>query len=151
MLGLIERFTIPDFPKTYHTTLETNAINITAGTKYPEIISAILAMGAFEPWASSTSFIIFARTVSFPIAVASIFILPFLFIVAPKTLSPVFFLTGILSPVSIDSSTFVLPSITFPSTGILSPGFTRTTSPFSTSSISTRTISLFFTREAFLD
>ena len=33
-------------------------INITIGTKYPEIISAILEMGAFDPCASSTIFII---------------------------------------------------------------------------------------------
>ena len=38
-----------------------------------------------------------------------------------------------LSPVSIDSSTEVLPSITSPSTGILSPGFTTSMSPTSTS------------------
>ena len=62
-------------------------------------------------------------------------ILPFLFILAPVTLSPIFFSTGMLSPVSIDSSTEVLPSMTIPSTGILLPGLTIITSPTSTSSI----------------
>jgi len=54
---------------------------------------------------------------------------------APITLSPIFFSTGILSPVSIDSSTEVLPSTTSPSTASLSPGFAITISPASTSSI----------------
>ena len=59
---------------------------------------------------------------------------PFLLILAPITSSPLSFSTGILSPVSIDSSTEVRPSTTTPSTGILSPGRTRITSPKATSS-----------------
>ena len=109
-----------------------------------------MAIGALDPWAFSTSFIILDITVSFPTAVASIFRLPFLFILAPYTTSPAALSIGILSPVSIDSSTVLFPSITFPSTGILSPGFTKRTSPFSTSSISTCTISPFLIRLAFL-
>ncbi|MPN08945.1 hypothetical protein SDC9_156233 [bioreactor metagenome] len=54
---------------------------------------------------------------------------------APITFDPTVFSTGILSPVSIDSSIEVLPSTTSPSTGNFSPGFTRITSPTSTSSI----------------
>ena len=42
-----------------------------------------------------------------------------------------YFLTGIGSPVIIDSSMLVLPSITRPSTGTFSPGRTRSRSPFS--------------------
>ena len=42
-----------------------------------------------------------------------------------------------LSPVSVDSSTALLPSITTPSTGMLSPGRTRNTSSFATCSIGT--------------
>jgi hypothetical protein len=42
-----------------------------------------------------------------------------------------------LSPVSIASSSVERPSITRPSTGIFSPGFTRRTSPTATSSIAT--------------
>ena len=45
------------------------------------------------------------------------------------------FSTGILSPVSIDSSIDVFPSITSPSTGSFSPGFTITISETFTSSI----------------
>ena len=57
-----------------------------------------------------------------------------LLIVAPITSSPAFLSTGMLSPVSIDSSTAERPSTTTPSTGIFSPGRTRTRSPTSTSS-----------------
>ena len=41
-----------------------------------------------------------------------------------------------LSPVNMDSSIEVVPSSISPSTGIFPPGFTRITSPSSTSSIS---------------
>ena len=51
--------------------------------------------------------------------------LPVPLTVPPVTLSPVVFSTGIDSPVSIDSSTFVRPSMTRPSTGTFSPGRTR--------------------------
>ena len=57
--------------------------------------------------------------------------------VAAITLSPIFFSTGILSPVIADWSIEELPSIITPSTGILSPGFTITISPLITSSIET--------------
>ena len=55
--------------------------------------------------------------------------LPFLFILPPITLSPTFFVTGKLSPVNIDSSTDVVPSVIIPSTAIFSPGFTATIFP----------------------
>ena len=105
------------------------AIPITIGTKYADTMSAILEIGAFDPCASSTSFIICDKTVFLPISVASNLILPFLFILPPTTLSPIFLLTGKLSPVNIDSSTEVAPSTILPSTAIFSPGFTITISP----------------------
>ena len=49
--------------------------------------------------------------------------------VAPMTLSPMRFSTGMDSPVIIDSSTALRPSITVPSVGIFSPGRTRSLSP----------------------
>ena len=58
---------------------------------------------------------------------------PFPFMVAANTESPVSLVTGILSPVSIDSSIVVVPSVTIPSTGILLPGFTSKISPIKTS------------------
>ena len=45
-------------PIKYHANADKVAITKTIGTKYPETISAICAIGAFEPWASSTSLII---------------------------------------------------------------------------------------------
>jgi hypothetical protein len=47
-----------DWPEMNHKRAATTAIAITVGTKYPEITSASLAIGALEPWASSTSLII---------------------------------------------------------------------------------------------
>ena len=74
---------------------------------------------------------------SVPTLVALNSILPFLFILPPIILSSAFLPTGMLSPVSIDSSTLVCPFTTIPSTGIFSPGFTRIISPAFISSIRT--------------
>ena len=122
-------------PAISHPTAAIIAKAITVGTKYAAMISAILAIGAFVPWASSTNFTICAKAVSLPTLVALYFINPALFILAPITVLPIFFSTGILSPVSIDSSIEVLPSIISPSTGSFSPGFTKIISPTITSSI----------------
>ena len=67
--------------------------------------------------------------------------LPVLLSVPPMTSSPTCFSTGIDSPVIIDSSTALAPSVTSPSTGIFSPGRTTTVSPTRTSSTG-RSISL---------
>ncbi len=48
------------------------------------------------------------------------------------TFAPDSFVTGIDSPVTIDSSSEERPSVTTPSTGTLSPGRTRSTSPTAT-------------------
>ena len=57
--------------------------------------------------------------------------------VPPMTLSPSDFVSGIDSPVTIDSSIALRPSMIVPSTGTLSPGRTRKVSPAFTSSRST--------------
>ena len=75
-----------------------------------------------------------ASAVSLPTLVAVNRKLPVLFSVPPMTSSPTCFSTGIDSPVIIDSSTALDPAMTFPSTGIFSPGRTTTTSLTSTSS-----------------
>ena len=67
--------------------------------------------------------------VSEPTLVALKVIVPLLLIVEPTTVSPTFLTTGILSPVTIDSSSVVTPSRISPSTGIFSPGLTRIMSP----------------------
>ena len=110
---------------------------ITDGTKIPAILSASFCTGAFDPCASSTNLIIFAKTVFWPNRVTFILKNPVLFILAPKTSSPTFFSKGRLSPVNIDSSIDELPSKIFPSTGICSPGLTQTRSPTVSSEILT--------------
>ncbi len=92
-------------------------------------------MFAFDPCASRTSLIILDKTVSFPTAVASTRSKPSVLIVAPITFAPGPFSTGMLSPVTIDSSTQDWPSRTTPSTGIFSPGRTTSKSPAAISEI----------------
>ena len=106
---------------------------ITAGTKIPETLSAIFAIGAFEDDASLTSLIICASVVSSPTLSARHFKYPEIFDVADVTSLPTVLSTGMLSPVTAASLTALLPSITIPSTGIFSPGLTINISPFFTS------------------
>src|SRR3972149_6411390 len=54
---------------------------------------------------------------------------PVVFRVAPMTSSPAFLSTGMLSPVTIDSSRLEAPLRSTPSTGTFSPGRTSTRSP----------------------
>ncbi len=80
---------------------------------------------------------IWASRVSLPTRSARITKPPVPFTVPAVTRAPGVFSTGIDSPVTIDSSTALVPSITTPSTGIFSPGRTRRRSPGWTSSIGT--------------
>ena len=61
------------------------------------------------------------------------------------------FSTGILSPVNVDSSTDVIPWMTWPSNGIFSPGRTSTMSPTEIFSISMHFSSLSTNTFAFKD
>ena len=70
---------------------------------------------------------------------ASHFRKPDWFRVAELTSLPGSLSTGMLSPVSADSFTALVPSRTMPSTGIFSPGRTTKMSPFRTSSMGTTT------------
>ena len=124
-------------PTSIHTIKVTNAIPITTGTNSPDTLSAILAIGALVAAASLTIRMIPARVVSSPTLSAWQTIYPEVLIVAADTLSPTCFSTGMLSPVRTDSLTALSPSITIPSTGILSPGLTINRSPTPTSSIGT--------------
>ena len=54
---------------------------------------------------------------------------PLVLSVAPISASPTRLVTGTGSPVSMDSSTALRPSVTTPSTGTFSPGRTRSRSP----------------------
>lgn len=82
---------------------------------------------------------IWARMVSAPTLVATYWKEPVWLIVAPITASPATLVTGIGSPVTMDSSTADMPSDTCPSTGSFSPGRTTTTSPATTCSMGSST------------
>ena len=105
-------------------------------------------MGGLEFWACLTMPMMRARAVSLPTRVARNTMEPLLFRVPATTSSPRAFSTGMGSPVSMDSSTAVWPSTTSPSTGIFSPGRTRTRSPCSTCSIAMSTSSPSLTTRA---
>ena len=110
------------------------AMHKTVGTNTADTLSAIRAMGALPAEASLTILTIFARVLSSPTAVARQTSFPVLFIVPALTLSLTVLSTGILSPVSADSSAALLPSVIIPSTAKLSPGKTTKISSFKTSS-----------------
>ncbi|MNI26936.1 hypothetical protein D3C73_806570 [compost metagenome] len=72
--------------------------------------------------------------VSRPTFFASMTSAPDWFMVPPIAVAPMSLVTGIDSPVTIDSSTALRPSTTSPSTGTFSPGRTRSRSPTCTES-----------------
>ena len=111
-----------DLPISSHTITATTAMAITIGTNTPLTRSASLAIGALEELASSTKRIICDNVVSSPTFVAFIRKYPALLTVAPMTVSPTSFSTGMLSPVITASSTEVFPSTIIPSTGMVLPG-----------------------------
>lgn len=78
-----------------------------------------------------------ASTVSWPTFSAAIRNEPVWLTVPPITRSPSAFTAGSGSPVTIDSSTGLVPSVSRPSTGIFSPGRTRRVSPTRTASSGT--------------
>ena len=121
-------------PTTNHTTKATIATAITMGTKTPATWSASRWIGALVPCAASTSRTICASAVSLPTASVRTIAEPAPFTVPPISRSPGCFSTGSGSPVSMASSTAVVPSRIVPSTGIVSPGRTITRSPTTTSS-----------------
>ena len=86
-------------------------------------------IGARERCAWATICTICDSMVAAPTRSLRITSAPLVLSVAPITLSPTRLATGIGSPVSMDSSTALPPSVTSPSTGTFSPGRTRSTSP----------------------
>ena len=110
------------------------AIIITVGTKYPETLSAIFAIGAFVLLASITALTISDIVDSFPIFSALYSIYPSKFILPAMTLSFLLLLVGLLSPVINASSKCAIPSVISPSTAIFSPGLLITISPLCISS-----------------
>ncbi len=108
-------------------------------------------MGAFERWACITISTMLANTVAGPTRSERITSAPVVFKVAPMSGSPTRFIAGNGSPVSMDSSTALLPSSTMPSTGIFSPGRTRNESPTCTrvSGTSSSVLSILIRRAVF--
>jgi len=105
------------------------------GTKYFPISSVSFWIGALLPCASCTSRMICESVVFFPTFAASNLINPSRLMVAPITSSPGPLITGMDSPVIMDSSNADRPSLIIPSTGTFSPGRTTTVSPTSTCSM----------------
>ncbi len=124
-------------PASHQPAKANTAVATTAGTNQRVTWSARRWIGALEACASSTSLMIWASAVSAPTLVARKRSKPVRFSVPPITAAPACFSTGIDSPVSMDSSTLEAPSITSPSAGIFSPGFTITVSPAMTDSAGT--------------
>jgi len=108
------------------------ATAITMGTNHFAARSASRWMGARLRCAWPTSCTMRASKVSLPTRSARITNEPVPFTVAPTTRSPACLALGIGSPVTIDSSIALDPSIITPSTGIFSPGLTRRRSPTAT-------------------
>ncbi len=94
-------------------------------------------MPGFSARASSTSRATWLRKLSEPTLVTLTSSVPYWLIDPPITAAPGIFSSGMDSPVTRLSSTLEAPSATSPSTGIDSPGRTRTSSPGRTSSTGT--------------
>jgi hypothetical protein len=112
-----------------HATKLAIATSTTAGTNQAETRSASRWIGARLRCASATICTMRASRVSRPTPRASTIRDPVPLTVPPTTSLPAFFVTGIDSPVTRDSSTALAPSTTTPSTGTFSPGLTRSRSP----------------------
>ena len=116
-------------PHRSQTAKATTATRTTAGTNQAATTSARRWIGARERCASATMRTICASRVSAPTRSARSNRLPVPFRVAPISWSPAALATGIGSPVTMDSSTWLPPPMTLPSTGTFSPGRTRSRSP----------------------
>ena len=105
-------------------------------------------IGARLRCAAATMCTICESSVSAPTFSARITKPPVWFKVPAVSLEPTALATGIGSPVTIDSSTLPLPSVSSPSTGTFSPGRTRSRSPTwmaSTCTVSSAPAALTFT------
>ena len=105
------------------------AMPSTTGTNTALTWSTSRWIGALRAWADSTSRTMRASVLSAPSAVARTTSSPSAFTEPPVTRSPGWRATGRLSPVIMDSSTWLAPSSTTPSAGTRSPGRTTTSSP----------------------
>ena len=101
-----------------------------------------ISMGHMMGWPLPSSLLGMENAISFAFT-QFLLLIPVVFInfkyyrMGFKTLSPICFSTGMLSPVRADSSTEEKPSMTIPSTGTDSPALTIRVSPNCTSSTGT--------------
>ena len=116
-------------PKASHAATVSSASASTAGTNQRVTRSTTAWIGSFDACAPSTVRTMPASTVSAPTRERRTASAPVPFTVPPTTGAPASLRTGMGSPVSIDSSTWLSPSATSPSAGRRSPGRTSTTSP----------------------
>ena len=124
-------------PLNIHTAKVSAAMPNTAGTNTALTRSANRCIGAFSPWAARSSRRTCSSIVSAPSAVMRALSSPWRLVVPPISRAPVSLSTGTGSPVSIDSSTLLIPSTTTASAGTRSPGRITTTSPSRRSSSAT--------------
>mmetsp|Transcript_18046 Transcript_18046/g.32717 ORF Transcript_18046/g.32717 Transcript_18046/m.32717 type:complete len:203 (-) Transcript_18046:1227-1835(-) len=119
-----------------------NAAKTTMGVYILAKLSTSFSVSLRLSWASSMRRMSLATALLFDVAVVLITSCVFpIFIVPPDTRIPEDLLTGLLSPVRLDSSMVDLPSITIPSQGILSPVLTDTSVPTATALAGRTTIS----------
>ena len=104
-------------PTTNQTVKVAIAMTITTGTKYAGAASASRWIGAFEACAAWTILMICVSMVSAPTLAARTRREPVVLTVAPMTVSPACLVTGMGSPVTIDSSTADCPDRTVASMG----------------------------------
>ena len=111
------------------------AINNKALTKYAAILSATSTIFGFSAAACSIKATISDKRVCLPTALILIINGDSPWTEPPTTKSPTFLAIGRLSPVNKLSSAEDLPSKISPSAGMLSPGFTNTTSSTESSEV----------------
>ena len=124
-------------PQIAHAVNADRAMAMTIGTNHPETLSAMRWIGARDRCASATIWTIRASMVSRPTFSARMMSAPVWFNVPPVTAWPAVRVTGMDSPVTMDSSIDERPSSTTPSTGTVSPGRILSLSPMATASIGT--------------
>ena len=125
----------PTDAKKYQYINDKKAIINTKGTNLLIKLSATSWIGAFELCASSTDAAILDKKLSIPIFSAITIHVPLISFVPAYTWQPSFLLTGIGSPVSMDSSISHIPSIILPSAATLLPVEISNKSPFRSWSI----------------
>ena len=97
--------------------------------------SAVFTILDLPASAFSRSLAMRAMVLSSPVRSTRMSMEPYMFTAPPDTVSPTVTSTGTDSPVTMDAFTDVLPLMTVPSTGMVSPGITRTVDPTLTSSM----------------